>query len=45
MGGEGEDGGSGMGGEWTNLNRDGVDGEFKPHRLRLIWTLDSSIRK
>ena len=31
MGGEGEDSGSGMGREWTNLNCDGVDGAFKPH--------------
>ena len=29
MGGEGEDSGSGMGREWTNLNCDGVDGAFK----------------
>ena len=29
MGGEGKDGGSGMGGQWTNLNRDGVDVDFK----------------
>jgi len=29
MGGEGEDGGSGMGGQRTNLNHDGVDVGFK----------------
>ena len=29
MSGEGEDGGNGMCGEWTNVNRDGIDGEFK----------------
>ena len=33
MGGESDDGGSGMGEEQTNLNCDGIDGMFKLHWL------------